>query len=731
MEATSILLETIGDEDVSPLNKKRSRELRDSMKEQDLEKFRAILNSPSSTKDLNYVSSSGKTLLQLAGDITEESVRNDVIKDLLNNGADLEVALLHAVRESNSEIVEILLRYHNQTPQASSKSLNEEHVTPLILAASLQNFEIVKLLLNSGFTISEPSKPHCNESNGMVTGKLASALHRLHVYRGLASPVYIAASFLQNVKVGNDPVRRACAMNQTLREMAKQEYEFSKEYEDLSSNCNEFVVALLNECRSMEEIQCIMETNVEDAGSRNVKGQFNMLEFAIATKSDKFVSHPYCQLLLHAEVYKDVSFLERSIWNRFLLILLASVMSPVLFTIWLVYESCFPNHKIAKMFYAPCVKFLIYCGLYQLFLFLLIITSWTSVYSHYAFNDWLVLSFIIGLLVDVIKDLLQLGRERFFSHVPNSMALATIVFFVSHYIIWWSASAELSRDGVNSLEHLTNHKSHEIMLVSEGFLAVGILLAFFNNLSFMQASSSVGPLLGAFVEMMIDVGKFALYFFFIFLAFAVSFTKLHTQYLAGRSYFLSHAENATSEHHIGNLGESMSVTFWALFGEIDRDNFHVPEQGFEILTSASVIIFGAFNIAAVLVALNMLIAILNESYTRISEKLDISWKFVKAKMWLRWIHKRGVLPPPINVLYVFLPVCWVVKHLASAYFPRLLKAVRKKFQRTMHSQESIKTIKEEKRREVIRHLVLRYLRQKRDGTKLGESGQEECDKNSR
>ena len=60
------------------------------------------------------------------------------------------------------------------------------------------------------------------------------------------------------------------------------------------------------------------------------------------------------------------------------------------------------------------------------------------------------------------------------------------------------------------------------------------------------------------------------------------------------------------------------MTFWALFGEIDRDNFHVPEQGFEILTSASVIIFGAFNIAAVLVALNMLIAILNESYTRIS-----------------------------------------------------------------------------------------------------------------
>ena len=284
MEATSILLQTIGGEDVSPLNKKRERELRDAIKKQDLEKFKILISS-SSTEDLNHVSSSGKTLLQLAGEITEESVRNDFINDLLHNGADLEVALLHAVRDSNAEIVEILLGYHDQTPQASSKSksLNEEHVTPLILAASLQNFEIVKLLLNNGFTISEPSKPHCNGSNGMVTGKLASALHFLHSYLGLASPVYIAASFLQNVDFGDDPVRRACAMNQTLREMGKQEYQFSKEYEELRDNCNEFVVALLNECRSMEEIQCIMETNVED----DLKGQFNMLEFAIATKSDK------------------------------------------------------------------------------------------------------------------------------------------------------------------------------------------------------------------------------------------------------------------------------------------------------------------------------------------------------------------------------------------------------------------------------------------------------------
>ncbi|XP_068688951.1 transient receptor potential-gamma protein-like isoform X2 [Montipora foliosa] len=664
MEATSILLQTIGDEDVSPLNKKRERELCDAIEEQDLEKLKFLISS-SSTEDLNHFISSGKTLLLLAGEITEESVRNDFIKELLNNGADLGVTLLHDIRDSN---VEILTR--------------------------------------------------CNGSNGIVTGKLASALHLLSTYRVRASPVYIAASFLRSdfgarrrnstgsaSFVPLDPVYRACQMNQTLRNMAKQEYEFSKEYEELSDICNGFVVALLNECRSMEEIQYIMQTNVGETASC----KFKMLEFAIKTKSDKFVSHPYCQLLLDAEVYKGVSFLERSTWNQVLFTLLASVLFPVLFLIWLVFECCCPNHKIAKMFHAPCVRFLIYCGLYQLFLFLLIITSWASVYSHYAFNDWLVLSFIIGLLVDVIKDLYDFGIRSFFSHVSNRMALATVVFFVSHYIIWWSAWAVMSRDGVHSPEHYANHELHDIMLVSEGVLAIGILLAFFHNLSFMQASSSIGPLLGAFVEMMYDVGKFALYFFFIFLGFAVSFTKLYTQYLAGRSYFLSQVENATSERHAGNLGESISEIFWALFGELDRDNFRVPEKGFEILTIANLIIFGAFNIAAVLVALNMLIAILNESYSRISEKLYTSWRFLRAKMWLRWIQKKGVLPPPINVLYVFGAVSRVFKHLASG--------------RGCAAEESIETTdpETEERREVIRQLVLRYQeRNKKNGTKLNE-----------
>ena len=66
------------------------------------------------------------------------------------------------------------------------------------------------------------------------------------------------------------------------------------------------------------------------------------------------------------------------------------------------------------------------------------------------------------------------------------------------------------------------------------------------------------------------------------------------------------------------MGESFSVTFWALFGQIVIDYFVIKGEGFASISYLGKIIFALFNVAAVLVALNMLIAILNESYIRIS-----------------------------------------------------------------------------------------------------------------
>ena len=62
----------------------------------------------------------------------------------------------------------------------------------------------------------------------------------------------------------------------------------------------------------------------------------------------------------------------------------------------------------------------------------------------------------------------------------------------------------------------------------------------------------------------------------------------------------------------------METIFWSLFGDINHDSFKIDEGPYILISETGVLLFAVFNITAVVVALNMLIAMLNESFTRIT-----------------------------------------------------------------------------------------------------------------
>ena len=156
--------------------------------------------------------------------------------------------------------------------------------------------------------------------------------------------------------------------------------------------------------------------------------------------------------------------------------------------------------------------------------------------------------------MDVVKDFYQQGRVRFCSNHWNFLAAASVTSFALHYVIWWAGHASLTENVQNWETHVKD-EGYTVILVSYCFFAVGILLAFAQNLSFIQANSTTGPLLHAFIQMLIDVAKFFLYFVFVFLAFAVSFTKLYMQYDKARRHFkLNEAgTNETDPLHLERL----------------------------------------------------------------------------------------------------------------------------------------------------------------------------------
>ena len=134
-------------------------------------------------------------------------------------------------------------------------------------------------------------------------GSLEKALYRLNGYRALASPVYLSLSYLADCEKqeltnkksrNNDPVYQAFVLNGRMERLAREEYEFKKDYSNLSTRCEEYAVALLNLCRNMKEIGCVMTmpsikglAHVQVRTANKAALKLTVLNFAIKNKNER------------------------------------------------------------------------------------------------------------------------------------------------------------------------------------------------------------------------------------------------------------------------------------------------------------------------------------------------------------------------------------------------------------------------------------------------------------
>lgn len=221
-----------------------------------------------------------------------------------------ENQFLEAVRRGDVEQVETYFaKLKSKATAATEEDDGKESRLggfALVLAAQNDNYEIVKLLLARGYTIDEPHARSCECKDCKSMGGLIKTLTRLNTYRALASPVYLSLSYLvgdlkedteeklSKAVTNNDPIYRAFVLNGKFEKMAQKEYEFEKDYHLLSRRCEEYAVALLNLCRNMSEIECVMTMPVVKGmhhvlvktSNKDAK-KLSVLNFAIKNKNEK------------------------------------------------------------------------------------------------------------------------------------------------------------------------------------------------------------------------------------------------------------------------------------------------------------------------------------------------------------------------------------------------------------------------------------------------------------
>lgn len=99
-------------------------------------------------------------------------------------------------------------------------------ITPLILAAHKDNYEILKILLDRGATLPMPHDVRCRCKDcvvAMAEDCLCHSRSRINAYRALSSPSLICLSSI-------DPILTAFELSWELRRLSMAEKEFKDDY---------------------------------------------------------------------------------------------------------------------------------------------------------------------------------------------------------------------------------------------------------------------------------------------------------------------------------------------------------------------------------------------------------------------------------------------------------------------------------------------------------------------
>ncbi|KAF7990241.1 hypothetical protein HCN44_000046 [Aphidius gifuensis] len=96
---------------------------------------------------------------------------------------------------------------------------------------------------------------------------------------------------------------------------------------------------------------------------------------------------------------------------------------------------------------------------------------------------------------------------------------------------------------------------------------------------------------------------------------------------------------------------AVELLFFAIFGQTTHEQFKVDNSdGQPVWTTALFkLAFGIYMLVSVVVLINLLIAMMSDTYQRIQQQSDLEWKSTYSKL-IRNMHRTTTAPAPLNLL---------------------------------------------------------------------------------
>ncbi|KAI8440835.1 hypothetical protein MSG28_009146, partial [Choristoneura fumiferana] len=469
--------------------------------------------------DVNCVDSLGRGALTLA--IDGENM--EMVELLVIMEVQTKDALLQAINAEFVEAVELLLEHEEliYKPGEPYVTMFTPDITPLMLAAHKNNYEIIKILLDRGATLPDPHDVRCGCDECIRESSedsLRHSLARLNAYRALASPSLIALS-------STDPILTAFQLSWELRNLAFAEQESKSEYLELRRQAQQFGVDLLDQSRSSQELAIILNHDPDEppfADGEHMK--LARLELAIDFKQKKFVAHPNIQQLLASIWYEGVpGFRRKSAMEKIMIICRVALLFPFYCSLYMIAPNC----ATGKLMRKPFMKFLIHASSYLFFLLILILVSQRAeVQAIQLFGpEWMV--------KELEKELL---KQR--GNGPTYLEMFVVVFVLGFI---WEETQEIFIEGIRSyLRNMWNFIdfTRNSLYVAVALLRFAAYLQQSNEIAKDPQTSALklvhlfsinphlGPLQISLGRMVIDIVKFFFIYSLVLFAFACGLNQL-------------------------------------------------------------------------------------------------------------------------------------------------------------------------------------------------------------
>ncbi|XP_064609759.1 transient-receptor-potential-like protein [Liolophura sinensis] len=625
--------------------------------------------------NVNCTNMLGRSAIQIAVD--NENI--EIVEVLLKqDGVKIGDALLYAIREGVYRIVEMLIDHPSISrsmlgsdwsrtkPSGEESNDYSPDISPVILAAHCNQFEILQLLLTRGANIEKPHELSCSCKKcqeQVHEDSLRHSLLRINTYRALASPAWISLT-------SSDPILSAFKLSWELEKLALRENEFKDTYMELSDQCKRYACDLLDQCRSSEEVIAVLNKEIEseddsdydeDSVDRDDKLTLARLKLALKYEQRQFVAHPHCQQLLTSIWYEGLpGWRKRNGFTKFLMCIGLIVLQPFM----AVYYLIFPRSKIGQLLRSPFMKFLYHSASFGVFLSLLVFVSMDV--SNQKGRDrlrgpppsqleWLIVFWVTGFIWAECKQVWDEGLKAYARQWWNWLDFIMLSLYLAAFSCRISAFFQISsgRFGPENMER--NCWPHtDPVLISEGLFALANVFSFARIIYLFQANQHLGPLQISLGCMLIDIAKFLFIFFLVLTSFACGMNQLY--------WYYGLSENNQSGA-FNSLLMSYRTLFWSLFSLTQLKDIKNDEGGQPYTEIIGELMFMIYHAMGIIVLINMLIAMMSNSFQDIENHADREWKFARSKLWMGYFDEGCTLPPPFNLIispksvYYFLRSC--------------------------------------------------------------------------